>query len=126
LGRADAGGGEESAEVLGLGGEIGQRRNRERLGGLAADAVLAAADLAAFHRLRLFGAGSSLAIRPRPFRNFGCRPADFQPAFLPAASPRRRWLISEFDRPVMVLTLAAGQEESGFRFPFRNNSSLGC
>ena len=37
--RADAGGGEKAAELLRLGGEEGQRRNRQRLGRLAPGAA---------------------------------------------------------------------------------------
>ena len=47
--RADAGDGEEAAELLGLRGEERQRRDGERLGCLAPRAALAAADLAALH-----------------------------------------------------------------------------
>ncbi len=65
--RADAGGGEKAAEMLGLGGEERQRRDGERLRRLAPRAVLAAADFAAVHGMPIWLC-SSLAIPQLPFR----------------------------------------------------------
>ncbi len=50
--RADAGGGEEAAEVLRLGGEVRQRRDGEPFGRFAAGAVFAASGFGVFHGRR--------------------------------------------------------------------------
>src|SRR5690348_941762 len=63
---ADASGGEEAAEMLGLGGEKGEGGNGQRLRRLAARAVFAAADLGYLHDA--IPVRTSLAIRSGSIR----------------------------------------------------------